>query len=136
MTKWQHNFHFLCHIFKLHTKLSNFCKRSFLIQCLVMKLLFCDQMATKCDILRHFWWTIIFDLCPHAGPLWNALHTCICAYLHSCIHAYLHTCISAYLHTRIIGYLNKWKILMFTNFLYWDKQVLGGTSPLISRGIL
>ena len=31
-----------------------------------------DLLATQCDIWRHFWWTIFFDLCPHANPLWSA----------------------------------------------------------------
>ena len=30
-----------------------------------------DLMATKCDVWRNIWWTILFDLCPHTGPLCN-----------------------------------------------------------------
>ena len=48
VTKWQLNFHFLCDNLKWHTKLNNFCKRCFLIWCLVYKVtkwLFCDQMS-------------------------------------------------------------------------------------------
>ena len=33
------DFHFFCHILKQHIKLSNFCKRTVLIQCLVQKVM-------------------------------------------------------------------------------------------------
>ena len=42
VTKWQHNFHFLCDILKWHLKLNNFWKRIFLIWCLIQK---ADEMT-------------------------------------------------------------------------------------------